>query len=415
MRDLKLSAGFTDRWIRGNSKGADYLFWFFIGSFFISIILVEVAAAFYLLIFLLLLFSRRVTWSDPMSILIIAYVLSGLLSFLTSRESNLLVHLTLLCYIPLATGYAGQKNIKVKHWITGIIGFATITAIAGIINHFTGEERTSGFFGGYFTLATLMCWGIPLAAGMFLAEVNKIRWLYLFSILLQTMALWWTFTRSALLGLFIGLGCWVGFYIFRHLRSGDSWNRPVLMKWAILGLVPLLLVILVFTSQDPRMNPLARPPDTMEHNLDFSSGRNSIIRDAISRVTDDWHDQHFLSLVVGYGLSSRQRLIGGGFTSWESDYLQSFMDQGLIGFLLVMGIYFLYSRRILKGLMAENFLLNTLAAAGIVTLVMSIFTLRITGWHSAGVFIINYFLLQRGIRNEAIREASGKQGNKVPE
>ena len=64
-----------------------------------------------------------------------------------------------------------------------------------------------------------------------------------------------------------------------------------------------------------------------------------------------------------------------------------------------MKIFFLL-KYIVKGLRSDDYLVNALATAGIITFVMSFFTLRITGWHSVGVFIIIYNFLVRGLADE---------------
>jgi O-antigen ligase len=148
------------------------------------------------------------------------------------------------------------------------------------------------------------------------------------------------------------------------------------------------------------MNPRAIKAAPSESTIDFSSGRGDIIANAISILQSDISNKNYVNIVFGHGPFSYQRLIQGPYSSWESDYLHSLMEQGIIGLILVILIYSYLIRYIYKGLRSDDYLVNALATAGIITFVMSFFTLRITGWHSAGVFIIIYHFLVRGLADE---------------
>jgi hypothetical protein len=148
------------------------------------------------------------------------------------------------------------------------------------------------------------------------------------------------------------------------------------------------------------MNPTVKQQTESAQNFDVTSGRSDIIQSAISILKSDIENRDYLPLLFGHGPYCYQRLVGGPYSSWESDYLHSLMVQGIIGLILVLYIYYNLLRRIIQGLRSNNYFLNSLAAAGIITFIMSFFTLRLTGWHSAGVFIIIYNFLEKGLSQD---------------
>jgi len=397
---LKNYEQFINSLFSGESRWMTYLLWLFISGLFFTIVILEIAAGLYLAVFIAAIFYFRNRPLELINYLFLAFVISGLLSGMLSGHYNVLMYLIPICFIPISVQLKENKSFNLETWIKWILFFATVTALVGVFYHYTGRERTTGTYGGYFIFATLMSWSIPLT----LAMVMKIkgRWgiIYLGISVLMLIGLWWSYTRSAMLGLFIGFGCWVLSELIKNWYRKTENIGKIILRWMVFLLPLFLLLLFIFLSDDPRMNPTARNDSQSESTIDFSSGRMDIIANAISILQTDITSKNFVNIIFGHGPFSYQRLVQGPYSSWESDYLHSLMEQGLIGFILVLSIYYFLLKHIIKGLRSDDYLLNGLATAGIITLVMSFFTLRITGWHSVGVFIIIYNFLVRGLADE---------------
>ena len=100
-------------------------------------------------------------------ILIILLFLSGVLSIYVSPVpflafKNIIRHCILLTLIPLL--YITDNDDIISIDIIGkcISIFALITASYGIVRYFDGAERAFGFFAGYYTLASVLAFGLPI-------------------------------------------------------------------------------------------------------------------------------------------------------------------------------------------------------------------------------------------------------------
>jgi O-antigen ligase len=104
------------------------------------------------------------------------------------------------------------------------------------------------------------------------------------------------------------------------------------------------------------------------------------------------------NILLGHGLESRIILFPKSkFTSWESDYIESFISQGLIGLILTIFIYIQFFR----GLFQVYFKVkNTnyskyafaLIASGISIWIISFFSSQLIGKTSSAHFVILYAL-----------------------
>lgn len=378
-----------------------FLLFLWITGLFISHVLLQLAA-FLLIVWYLVRFTRnRRVEVGAFPVLIALFFLLGVLALFRTSEpvshtSALLPQFILLASVALVYLISLQPEKIRDRWLIFTILLATIVAIAGWAYHFGGVDRTRGFFGGYFTLATLMTFTIPItAARLFHSKTNSKVLLLFGSLLLQVAALWWTFTRSAFLGLVIAMGFWTMALVSWKLGRGDakgplSWDRIVLVS-----LVPIMLVTLVFTSSDPRINPLTSRGATVAESQkqDFTSGRKSIWLDAKRILETDLRADRYGNLLLGHGLQSRKRLIGNEYTSWESDYLQGFMDMGLLGLTVVILIYVHLITAIRRAFRNKKILSTGMATAGMAFFLMSFFTLQLCSFHGAGILgIIVAFL-----------------------
>ncbi|RMD90527.1 MAG: hypothetical protein D6813_09035, partial [Calditrichaeota bacterium] len=129
---------------------------------------------------------------------------------------------------------------------------------------------------------------------------------------------------------------------------------------------------------------------------DLTSGRASIWRDAGRILQNDLNQMKLGYLLVGHGLKSRQRLVGNKYTSWESDYLQAMMDQGIVGLLLVLLFYFYMLQKAIRTVIWQTD--RFLQAAGVVIFqlwIMSFFTLKVISFIDAAIWVVLYVFLKQ--------------------
>ena len=105
-------------------------------------------------------------------------------------------------------------------------------------------------------------------------------------------------------------------------------------------------------------------------------------------------EKEYTGIIFGYGQHSRYRLVNNEFTSWESDYLQIMMNQGILGLFILLLIYFHFLKIIWRNFLTRSDILNGISAAGLTIFLMSFFTLKLTGWHSGAMFVITLTFLE---------------------
>lgn len=303
-------------------------------------------------------------------------------------------HFMILSYFPLTYLIQNRRSFKTSQWLQWVLVLATLSAIVGIIFHYMGKERTTSTYGGYYTLANMMAWSIPLSIALLLESKGRKTLIYGVVIVMQLLALWWTYTRSAMLALVGAIGIWFLFCCVQMISRKRLPAKQQLIRWTFILSLPVLLAVFTLTSPDPRINPFAKSENGQQETLDLTSGRQSIIEDAIRIISQDLHEREYGRIVFGYGQHSRYRLVNNEFTSWESDYLQILMNQGILGILILLLMYFYFLKIVWKSLLARSDLLHGISAAGLTLFLMSFFTLKLTGWHSGAMFIITLAFLE---------------------
>jgi hypothetical protein len=329
---------------------------------------------------------------------ILGFALSGVLALVRSdgvvaRAPELLAHAVLLGAVPLARARAVKSVPASRVLVTGLVSLVALVALAGVTGHLRGLERTEGFYGGYFTLAATLVCALPLAAGLLLTAAPRAVPVWGGVMAIALAALWWTYTRSAFLALAVAMSTWAAWACASWWRRGVS--LPASRAWVLVA-VPLLLVILVLTARDSRINPITNEVRASDLTLDLSSGRRGIFADACQWTARAVRERRFVALAFGHGLASRQRLVGGPFTSWESDYVQAFMNQGIFGLgcvVLIAGCLLVRARH---GFASGDPVAAGLAAAAVAQVVLSLLTLQLTSFGGAGWCVLLATYLGRG-------------------
>jgi len=367
---------------------------FLVGIFFSNAVL-QIATGLFLP--LIIYFSLKKLFENKLITiekLILALFFSGIVSIFISpipsiAFKNIIRHSILLTIIPLT--YIAEKDELVTVELFGKIFTvsALVTAALGIFRFLNGAERAFGFFAGYYTLASLLAFSIPITFAHIFYSNNFWKYFTYISVVVQAIALWLTFTRSALLGIIFGSLAVLCYLLFQWKISRKSKKKILLASMLIL----FVITILLFTSSDARFNPLV-----IFSNPDISSGRTEIYFDAYKTFTSDlkigWENIFF-----GHGLNSRVILFPNSlYTSWESEYIESFMTQGLIGLLLVILIYYQFFKN-LSNLLSKSsnsdyriFSLG-ITISGISFWIISFFSSQLVGQNSSAYFVVLYSLM----------------------
>lgn len=367
-----------------------YLVFLFVISIFVSLPVTQIAA---ILLFLVsVLEYRREIYRKipPLGILFFGMLISGLAGVIFSPAPAISAPALMRFVIPLGIFGIWQtmRDDKIRQWLVKAIVLAgSAAALLGIVNFLKGLPRTQGFFGGYFTLATQMALSLPITVNWLQRQKGKWRAAANVALFVQLLALWWTFTRSAFLGVMLGCAL-VGLLEFVRGKGGFAAKlRGVQLWWG----VPLLIMLLIITSPDPRINPLAqdaKPATKTTQSGDFTSGRSSIIQDAVQILKDDLRKNQWDNILLGHGLRSRILLVESQFKSWESDFLEAMMNQGLIGLLLTLAIYLVVAQQLIKRWRRQSVTgeLAGLTAALLAFMLMAMLTLQLQSLNAAAVF-----------------------------
>jgi len=377
---------------------------FLVGIFFSNAVLQISTGLFLPFIIYLAINKTKENRLGSIEKLILLLFFSGLISIYFSpmpslASKNIIRHCILLTIIPLF--YMADNDDFISIDVIGklVSVFALITAAYGIIRYINGADRAFGFFAGYYTLAAVLAFSLPITFVSIFYSKHYWKYLAVISTFIQAASLWLTFTRSALLGIVIGSLVVIIILLFRGNIPKPVRNKIIVTSTLFLSVI----VILLLTTTDARINPIK-----IFSNTDISSGRSEIYNDAYNIVIADlksgWENIFF-----GHGLNSRVILFPSSrYTSWESEYIESFMTQGLIGLLLVILIYYQFFKNLFNLLLRSSnsiyriFSLG-IAISGISFWIISFFSSQLLGQNSSAYFVVLNSLIiltKRNIKEE---------------
>lgn len=377
------------------------------GIFFSNVLIQIAAVLFFILGIWLLIEQVSAKTGKWVPCLLILFLFSGIISLFLSEDPAvsmpaLMRHFVLFSLVPLLLLPEQAKKRFSPLVLKLIITAATMVAVSAIYYHFLGAERTLGFYGGPFTLATLMVFSIPITTGYFLSKNHPARIVLLLSVLVQIFALWWSFTRSAFLALILGFFLLAYIYLRQQRAENHRW---LTWQWLVIMAVPLLLLLLIFSSRDSRINPWVSPEKATTTTTDLTSGRGKILHDAQDLFRKDWQTGNWSALILGHGLKSRKIMFQSPFKSWESDYLEVYMNQGMVGLALLLGIYLFFLRRVFfilrsKSNLSHSWVLRSVAISALAFWLMSFLTLQIQSISGGAIFVLLYAWMVSHSSNE---------------
>ncbi|RQV98611.1 MAG: hypothetical protein EH225_12955 [Calditrichaeota bacterium] len=297
-------------------------------------------------------------------------------------------HIVLWSVIPVIFTFLFSTRINSRNIAAALTILALMSSIAGVYRHFAGAERTYGFTGGYFTLAALVVFTLPVTIGWASNQSRGKFALALLSSILQIAVLWWTYTRSAFLAVIVGFSLAA---IILMIRFRKKWTKGIALRICAHLLPIIVLITLILVSSDSRINPLSQTTNTTAESIDLSSGRNEIIRDATIILSRSVKENEWGRVIFGYGLASRKILVNSIFRSWESDYLEALMNQGIIGLLILLTIYWKFLLLVKRYFFRpEHPVAFGYAVSGLGFWLMSFLTVQLLGIYNPAFFAILY-------------------------
>lgn len=333
---------------------------------------------------------------------ILLYVASGAHAFRYSGADLpvmgrvMLHHLVLLAWIPLARSIdslGAESRRALALWLRGTVLLGGVVGLVAVTRFLaTEQERASGLYGGFYFLSGQMVWVLPLGLSVVMTGSRRLATAAGLASVLAFGALCFSYTRSAFLGWFLAGGVWLP-ALGRDWFRGAPGQRPRLLRRLVLvAILPFMLLVFLLNTSDSRISSMVPSPARTEEptvtHSDLSSGRGSIIGDGLDILRGLQADGDYRAILFGTGLDSRKRLVGGVFTSWESDYLQTLLNQGAAGLALLVLIWWRIMRSALRGVLSGRPEGVALAASMTALFLMSPLTLVVTGWQMAGLLVL---------------------------
>ena len=159
---------------------------FLIGIFFSNALMQIATTIFFPIVIYLIIRHIKERKLTPLELLIILLFFSSILSIYLSPNpsiavKNIIYHSILLIIIPLS--YLTEYDKKTSIYSVGkmISVFALLTACLGIVRFSSGAERAFGFFGGYYTLACILAFSIPITVAMIFYSKNLWKYITIIS------------------------------------------------------------------------------------------------------------------------------------------------------------------------------------------------------------------------------------------
>ncbi|MBS4029018.1 MAG: O-antigen ligase family protein [Ignavibacteriales bacterium] len=308
----------------------------------ISVSLLQISAGALFLLWLYGLLSKTISFEtkSPFLIWFGVFVVVRIVSILFSEHFDISVtslwteiiyyvlFFVLLSFLKLFDDR--QRNIILRTILT-VAFVATLYALGKYVFGF--EKRISSTTAGYTTFALYL--SVLLGVVLFMEKrkeifTNSYRWSI--TVLFILAGILFTFSRMHWVIAFLLIGA---YGIFRNKRIA-------------IGLGIIVLLVFVFTPS------LVKRGTTLLNPLDNSSGRTLIWQGAATIA----HEHP----VLGFGpqtfktvfpIQNKIKNPAGRYfiTSWESDFLRTYMETGVLGILSFLGLFgsiFYYGRKILK-------------------------------------------------------------------
>ncbi|MDI6802235.1 MAG: O-antigen ligase family protein [Bacteroidota bacterium] len=313
----------------------------FLASLILSIAILQIVSLLLIVLWLIKLVKNKnykieTTPLDIPVLLFIASRLSGILFSINHEVSTPALWTEIIFYF-LFFFFTNNINIKddlKNHIMIKVFVVAGVAAsIIGIAKYGYGlESRASSTTSGYYTfgmyLAVLI--GIMLALNQ-QKEIFQRYWFFIISITLAIIALMFTFNRIHWLAAVVLI-----------LVYGIFKNRRILI--AAISAAGLMLII--FPSVLQRASTLLNP-------LSHTSERVTLWQGAIKI----WDERIFF----GFGLDTftlifpfKNELIDKGISNWHNDFLQMYMECGVVGLIIFIYLAVVIFSSIIKILKAKH-------------------------------------------------------------
>ncbi len=311
--------------LRRGDDPFDRAIWFLtivlLASVIFSTAVVQSAAVLLLLVWVARAVVRRKTGLHRtiLDLPFLAFVLARLLAIPFSIDPALSAEAlrTEIVFYPLFFVFTStldpSRNAEIKFLLRLLLATAVVASIIGTLKYLLGvEPRASSTTSGYYTLGLYLCALFPLAllAGR---DLLRMSWLHLLVCAVLMVGVVFTLDRLH----------WAGM-VLAVLVVGAVRDRK------LLGLFLAIGVVIVLVSP-----PVSRRLLEALNFTSFSSGRDVLWKGAFMIMGD--HP------IAGFGLRTFRRifplmaeLTDQGIGSWHNDYLQVYMESGLLGLLSML-------------------------------------------------------------------------------
>ena len=304
--------------------------------------------------------SIRDFLSSPLLYLWMAYCLVGLLStVLFSKEKDFYiliseVSFTWILFVLTRFQESSRFFVLFRIFVALLVFAAIFQEITGIYVFAFLKEKTvfavtdnehgilsifeyRHYFGCFLLLAFFSLFWFP----------EKQKWLTAFYGGLFFVALVLTYTRSiwiaAMVGLILGLIRWVA---VRHAlgkgRDKSSWNKPGIRTWITLCAVAITLAILALIFREEIVLVIQRVIGrftVLNPNQGSWFNRMFTIVNGPKYVFENWQKYLFIGAGSGSALEWLKNAEGARFRSAiDCQYVHTFIENGLIGLLLLLGM-----------------------------------------------------------------------------
>lgn len=313
----------------------------FLASLILSIAIVQIVSLLLIVLWLFKIVKYKYykIETTPLDIPVLLFIVSRLSGILFSINYDVSTPAlwTEIIYYFLFFFFTNNINIRddIKYniMIKVFVVAGVVASIIGITKYGFGlESRASSTTSGYYTFGMY----VSVLIGVILAlnqqkEIFPKRWFFIISITLTMIALMFTFNRIHWLATAVII-----------LVYGIFKNRRVLIASATAA----GLMLIIFPSVLQRASTLLNP-------LSHTSERATLWQGA----TSIWDEK----IIFGFGLDtfhlifpSKNELIDKGISNWHNDFLQMYMECGIVGLLIFIYFAVVIFSTIIKILKAKH-------------------------------------------------------------
>jgi O-antigen ligase len=250
----------------------------------------------------------------------------------------------------LVTAYFSANINKLRGFLSYLVGISVVVAFSGIIQRFDSTflmhqgTRVAGTFGNPIYLGGF-CAQLALIAG-YLAYINRdkaVKWWYLFAVLANSIAIYLSGTRSALVGLFgalVIIGMYGGSRLWMH-------GKKQLVVSLLIGIGAVVGILFALPHYIPSLQGTMLERMTNVSSALSTTGSTRLIawkiaiKGFLERPVFGWGPENFFFVFNKY--YDPKSLLHGSYETWFDHAHNAVFDvlvtQGFVGFAVYLFQY----------------------------------------------------------------------------